>query len=51
MYASGMLGALFGTLLGYIYGIFIVVEGLLFLLKKLVRLIKEKEILKIKRKK
>ena len=44
MYASGMLGALFGTLLGYIYGIFIVVELLLFLIRKIVVIIKNKKI-------
>ena len=50
MYASGKLGALFGTLLGYVYGIFIVTETLLFLLKKLIQVIKKKELFKIKKK-
>ncbi|MHA1202990.1 MAG: PHP domain-containing protein, partial [Candidatus Heimdallarchaeaceae archaeon] len=50
MYSSGAFGAAFGTFLGYIYGIFIVVEALLFLIRKLAILIKEKELLKIKKK-
>jgi len=44
MYASGMLGALMATLFGYIYGIFVVVELLLFGLNKLSVLIKKKKL-------
>ena len=46
MYATGMLGALLGVLFGYIYGIFVVVELILFGLNKLVILLKKRKMAK-----
>ena len=48
MYASGMLGALLATLFGYIYGLFIVVEVLLYGVSKLSALVKKKKLEKNK---